>query len=307
MRARRAAWGVAAVISLLAPAAAHAAPPAPGCLGANFADPAGDATETGSGLDVTGGFLTLRGEKVVVNLRFADLDLETYPQPDDLYKTVRVLYQVGGSQHILQVTFNRKGDRYFSWGNGTNTSRENSGSAHPGRDGVIEMEVPNAKPGQQITVGEIRTESYKAGGVEFRSDENMTRRTMDVAQGTKQTLACPAAPAPKQEPAPAPAPAPQQQPAAVTPAPEQPAQPAPPQAARTVTLRARRLKGGRVRLTGHAAGVPDGTRVVIARGRRVVTRAVVIGGRFKTVTRAGRGAGLRARVAGRTSALVRVR
>ena len=298
-------WCAAAVVALLAPAAAHAAPPAPGCLGMNFQAGAGDARETGSGLDVTGGFITFRDTTAVVNVTFADLDLAAYPQPDDLYKTVRVFFTVGSATYHVQATYNRAGSHGYAWGRkGQSASQRNRGAAHVGEGGVVEMDLPHVAPGATVTIGEVRTESYKAGGVEFGPDENVTRRTIDLTEGTKQTLTCPAAPAPpapKQEPPSQE----QQQPAVVAPAPAQPA----PAAARTVILRARRLKGGRIRLSGRAAGVPDGARVVIARGSRVVARAVVRAGRFTVVTRraVGRRAGLRARVAGRTSALVRVR
>ena len=303
MRTNCAAW-CAAAVSLLAPVAADAAtPPAPGCLGMNFEDPAGDPREAGSGFDVTGGFLTLRDGTPVVNVRLADLDLAAYPQPDDLYKTIRVLYTVGGSRFVVQATFNRLGSQSYSSGNGTRPSKRSSGRAHAGPDGVVEMDLPDARAGAAVSIGEIRTESYKFAGVEYEPDENMLRRTMDLAQGATQTLACPAAASVPASSAPQPA-------ATPPPGGDEPASTAPSVQGRpvvAVTLRARRVRGARVRLTGRASGVRDGARVVLLRGRRVVARTVVRNGRFSVLTRrAPRGASVRAQVAGRTSAVVRI-
>jgi len=329
-RPARRALGLAAVLgtSLLAPGVARADErPVPGCLGTNFEDPAGDARESPSGLEVTGGFLTVRDGTPVVNVTFADLDLEAYPQPDDIFKTVRVLYTANGRAYIVQATFSRLGPRSYQWGRDKNTSQPTRGAAHTGPDGVVEMELLAVKPGTAVSIGEIRTESYKLGGVEFGPDENMLRRTMDLAQGTTQGLACPAPAAPDPEPAASgsapsssepppvrPAPAPSEpapaQPAGGSPAAQAAppaARPPAPAARRRVTLRARRLRGAQIRLTGRTRGVRDGARVTLSRGGRVVARAVVRGGRYSaTVRRVRRGTRLRARVDGLRSAPVRI-
>lgn len=276
----------------------------PGCLGMNFETSGGDAREEGSGLDLTGGFITLRDRTAVLNLRFANLDLAAYPQPDDLYKTVRASLTVGSGSYFVAATYNRIGSESYTWGSpGPSGTKRNRGEAHVGEGGVVEMDLPFVKPGATVAVGEVRTESYKFGGVEFAPDENITRRTMDLAQGTSQTIACPAAPVSTSEPQAQP------EPTAAPPAGgDQPASTAPSvQVPHAVTLRARRLRGGRVRLTGRASFARDGARVVLRRGRKVVARTVMRNGRFSVVTRrAPRGAGVKARVAGRTSALVRV-
>ncbi len=301
------ATALAACAFLAAPAAARAAErPAPGCLAMNFQDETGDPREAGSGLDVTGGFITLHGRTAVVNVSFADLDFAAYPQPDDLYKTVRVLYTVGAGRFVVQGTFSRLGPHSYAWGQGTRPSNRSSGMAHPGPGGVVEMDLPNVPAGATVTIGEIRTESYKFAGVEYEPDQSMLRRTMDLAQGTTQALACPGPPAPApvaQQPAPAAPAEPAGQPAAA-PA----AAAAEPVTRQRVTLRAGRLRAGRVRLRGRTAGVAEGARVQVRRGRRVVGRAVVRGGRFSvTVRRIAPGARLRVRVAGLTSAPVRIR
>jgi hypothetical protein len=176
---RRTLGAIAAVIAvawLAAPAGAlDATKPGPGCAGLSFVDPAGDQTDpfgqAPSNLDVTGGFFKYDGA-TTANIQIADLnqDVPAYATGVDWY----FVYTVGSTTYYVEASIDFTGTATFGYGtydttNGYTEVDNMPGKFFNGRDGIIQLAVPNAAKGGEGNV--LRdpyvdaTESYSVPGV----------------------------------------------------------------------------------------------------------------------------------------------
>jgi hypothetical protein len=175
-------WTLAAL--LVAIAAWAAAParalddtkPGPGCAGLAFADPSGDQVDpfgtAPANLDVTGGFFKYDGSTTTANIRIADLnqDVPAYATGIDWY----FVYTGDSTTYYVEASVDFTGTASFGYGtydttNGYTEADSMPGKFFNGRDGVIQLAVPNAVKGGEGNV--LRdpyvdaTESYSVPGV----------------------------------------------------------------------------------------------------------------------------------------------
>ena len=268
---------LAGLLALASPAFGQQAPPAPDCRGINATDARGDA-ETAR-VDVADAFLTVSGSEVLLNLRVDDLDVAVPSAYTAMGYSAR--WTADGVTWVLTIWIDRSGGRPLSTARSRMKNVDLTPEFFTGDEGVVRVELPDARPDGDITLTDVRTHLDRNGGGHEVPDADY--HVADRLSGRGQSLRCP--PAGESKPPAAPSEGSAGTPPAMTPAPQGPAQMQPSAAPRAQVARlgVRAAAAGRrsVRLTGAATPARSGRVVVVdARSGRVVARATLRGGRY---------------------------